>query len=88
MKKSIFLLSVALGLLTACDPIKDEADFNVDNISSEQLLQGATFEQFSGVKNEDGSMTYTPAADGNYIKYSDLLYLLLRYIISRQMVLA
>lgn len=70
MKKSIFLLSVALGLLTACDPIKDEADFNVDNISSEQLLQGATFEQFSGVKNEDGSMTYTPAADGNYIKYS------------------
>lgn len=70
MKKSIFLLSVALGLLTACDPIKDEATLDIDNVSSEQLLQGATFEQFSGVKNEDGSMTYTPAADGNYIKYN------------------
>lgn len=70
MKKKYLLFALALGLFTACDPCKDEGNFDITNISSEQLLEGAVFEQYAGVKNEDGSMTYTPAADGNYIKYN------------------
>lgn len=70
MRKKHILFALALGILTACDPCKDEGTFDIINLSSEQLLAGATFEQFAGVKNEDGSITYTPAADGNYIKYS------------------
>lgn len=70
MKKKYLLFALALGLLTACDPIKEDGNFDITNISSEQLLAGATFEQYAGVKNEDGTMTYTEAADGNYIKYN------------------
>lgn len=63
------LAAFALGLLAACDPIKDEADFDVTRLSSDQLLARATFEQFSAVKAEDGSITYNPDPTGNYIKY-------------------
>ena len=45
MKKKIFLFAVAVGLLTACDPIKDEASMDIDNITAEQLMEGATFSQ-------------------------------------------
>ena len=64
MKKSIVLFAVALGVLTSCDPIKDEQDFDVTNISANDLLNGATFAQYA-----DAACT-TPAADGNYIKYN------------------
>ena len=70
MKKKIFLFAFAVGILTACDPIKDEATLDIDNISSEQLLAGATFEQYNGVKDADGKMVYTPAENGNYIKFN------------------
>lgn len=70
MRQKYLLFAVAIGMLTACDPLKDEGVFDITNISSEQLLNGATFEQFAEVKNEDGSVSYTPASDGNFIKYS------------------
>ena len=47
MKKSIVLFAVALGVLTSCDPIKDEQDFDVTNISANDLLNGATFAQYA-----------------------------------------
>ena len=64
MKKSILLFAVALGILTSCDPIKDEKDFDVTNLTPEQLLSGATFSQYS-----DQACT-EPQADGNWIKYN------------------
>ena len=64
MKKSILLFAVALGMLTSCDPIKDSKDMDIDNYTSANLLDGATFEQFA-----DQACT-TPAADGNWIKYN------------------
>jgi len=64
MKKSILLFAVALGILTSCDPIKDEKDFDVTNLTPEQLLSGATFSQYA-----DAACT-EPKADGNWIKYS------------------
>lgn len=64
MKKSILLFAVALGLLTACNPQKEEGSMEVSNISADQLLANSTFEQYS-----DAACT-TPAADGNYIKFN------------------
>ena len=64
MKKSILLFAVALGMLTSCDPIKDSKSMDIDNYTSANLLDGATFEQFA-----DEACT-TPAADGNWIKYN------------------
>ena len=64
MKKSILLFAVALGILTSCDPIKDEKDFDVTNLTPEQLLSGATFSQYA-----DQACT-EPQADGNWIKYN------------------
>ena len=64
MKKSILLFAVALGMLTSCDPIKDSKSMDIDNYTSANLLEGATFEQFA-----DKDCT-TPAADGNWIKYN------------------
>lgn len=69
MRKKYLLFALALGFLTACDPCKEDGNFDITNISSEQLLAGATFEQYAAVKNEDGSLSYTPADNGNYIKY-------------------
>jgi 5-hydroxyisourate hydrolase-like protein (transthyretin family) len=64
MKKSILLFAVALGMLTACDPIKDDGTFEVDNLTPATLLEGATFSQYA-----DQACT-EPQADGNWIKYS------------------
>ena len=58
------MFAVALGLLTSCDPIKEEKDFNVTNIAASELLNGAEFAQYA-----DAECT-TPAADGNYIKFN------------------
>jgi len=71
MKKSIILFAVALGLLTSCDPQKEEKGFDVTNITSDQLLSGATFSQYNAIKDESGNITgYEEAADGNWIKYN------------------
>ena len=47
MKKSILLFAVALGMLTACDPIKEDGTFDVDNYTSSNLLDGAEFSQYA-----------------------------------------
>ena len=64
MKKSILLFAVALGMLTACDPIKDSKDMAIDSFTASNLLDGAEFSQYS-----DQACT-TPQSDGNWIKYS------------------
>ena len=64
MKKSILLFAVALGMLTACDPIKDSKDLDYTSLTSSNLLEGAEFSQYA-----DAACT-TPQADGNYIKYN------------------
>ena len=64
MKKSILLFAVALGMLTACDPIKDSKDMDIDSYTASNLLDGAEFSQYA-----DAACT-TPQADGNYIKYN------------------
>ncbi len=64
MKKSILLFAVALGMLTACDPIKEDASMAVDSFTSDNLLEGATFSQYA-----DAACT-TAQTDGNFIKYS------------------
>lgn len=71
MKKSILLFAISLGILTSCDPIKDEKDLDVTKITSDQLLANATFKQFAAITDEEGNITgYTEAADGNYIEYN------------------
>ena len=70
MRKKYLLFAAVLGVLTSCDPLKDEGDFDITNISSEQLLNGATFEQYSATKNEDGTLSYTADPAGNYIKFN------------------
>lgn len=69
MRKKYLLLALSLGLLVACNPIKDEADFAIDNVTAESLLKGATFEQFDAVTGDDGTVTYVTSETGNYIKY-------------------
>lgn len=58
------MFAVGLGILTSCDPIKDEKDFDVTNISASELLNGSEFSQYA-----DEACT-TPAEDGNYIKFN------------------
>jgi hypothetical protein len=71
MKKSIIFFAVALGMLTACNPQKEEKGFDVTNLTSDQLLSGATFSQYNAIKDEAGNITgYEEAADGNWIKYN------------------
>ena len=64
MKKTILLFAVALGMLTACDPIKEDGTLQIDSYTSSNLLDGAEFSQYA-----DQACT-TPAADGNWIKYN------------------
>ena len=64
MKKSILLFAVALGMLTACDPIKEKGTLDVSSYTSSNLLDGAEFSQYA-----DQACT-TPQADGNWIKYN------------------
>ncbi len=61
MKKSILLFAVALGVLSSCDPIKDEKDFTLNTVSESALGNCVTFTQY----DVDGN----PAADGNYFKF-------------------
>ena len=63
MKKSILLFAVALGMLTACDPIKEDGGMDIDSFTPANLLDGASFSQYA-----DEACT-TPKADGNWIKY-------------------
>ena len=51
MKKSIFCLVAAVGLLTACDPVQSEKDFDQATLTAEQLKNSCTVtvEQENGV---------------------------------------
>lgn len=64
MKKSILLFAVALGMLTACDPIKEDGSMKIDSFTSSTLLDGAEFSQYAD------QACSTPQADGNWIKYN------------------
>lgn len=58
-------------MLTACNPQKEEKGFDVTNLTSDQLLSGATFSQYNAIKDEAGNIIdYEEAADGNWIKYN------------------
>ena len=63
MKKTYIYLLAAAGLLTACDPAKDDISIPGSNLTSEQLADGFTFKQYS-----DETYT-TEAADGNYFTF-------------------
>ena len=57
----MILFAVALGVLTACDPIKDEDNLSPISVSESQL------DGCLSVKQNDASGN--PAADGNYFYY-------------------
>lgn len=62
---------MGLAVLTSCSPEKESKDFDVTNISADQLLSGATFKQMAAILDEEGNITgYTDAPDGNYIEYN------------------
>ena len=69
MKKSLLIFALAGVVFTSCDPLKAEGDFVSETMTSETLLNGATFAQFDGVKDDAGNLTYTPSSTGNYIQY-------------------
>lgn len=69
MKKQLIIFGLSALLFTSCDPLKAEGDFDPVNVTAESLLQGATFAQFNAVTNDDGTVSYVSAADGNYIQY-------------------
>ncbi|MGM9776993.1 MAG: hypothetical protein ACI3ZD_01460, partial [Prevotella sp.] len=59
MKKSIIFMMAAVGLLTACDPSKDDISMPSSSLTEQQLSDGFTFKQYDE--------TYTQEkADGNY----------------------
>ena len=62
MKKSILLFTVALGVLTACNPIKEEKDMALYTISASEIESAVKITQ----TDADGN----PAADGNYFSYT------------------
>lgn len=70
MKKTLMILALGSVLLTSCDPLKAEGDFEVNNVTSETLLNGATFAQFAKVFDEDGNESYVPSETGNYIQFN------------------
>lgn len=70
MKKTLLILGLAGVLLTSCDPVMDKGTFVSDTQTAETLLNGATFAQFNKVKADDGTESYVPANDGNYIQYN------------------
>lgn len=75
MKKSILLFAVALGLLTACNPIKEEKGFNVTNISTDKLLEGATFTQYNAIYDEAGNITgYEEASTATSLNSTSPVY--------------
>lgn len=63
--KKIFIISLAVvGLLTACDPAKQETDIPGNSMTAEQIANGLVLTQYS-----DDSYS-TEQADGNYFKFS------------------
>ncbi|MBR1688638.1 MAG: hypothetical protein IJ710_08955 [Prevotella sp.] len=62
MKKSILLFAVALGILTSCDPIKEEKDFSLYTVEASQIDGAVKITQLDA----DGN----PATDGNYFTYT------------------
>ena len=64
MKKQIFIMVAAIGLLTACDPSKDSVGMpGNSSLSGDQLASGFTTKQY-----EDETYTIE-APDGNYFTY-------------------
>lgn len=70
MKKTLLILGLAGMLFTSCDPLMDEGKFVSETMTSESLLNGATFAQFNKVVADDGTESYVPASDGNYIQFN------------------
>ncbi len=66
MKKIIFGLFAAVGLLTACDPSVDSISAPASSLTNQVVESEFSFRQCA--QNEDGS--YTEAADGNYFFYN------------------
>ena len=62
MKKSIIFMMAAVGLLTACDPSKDDISMPGSSLTEQQLSDGFSFKQYDE--------TYTQEkADGNYFTF-------------------
>lgn len=70
MKKTLLILGLAGMLFTSCDPVMDEGKFVSNTMTSESLMNGATFAQFNKVVADDGTESYVPASDGNYIQFN------------------
>jgi hypothetical protein len=64
MKKSILFMVAVLGLLTACDPSKDDLSMPTSSLTADQLSGGFATTQYS-----DEECT-TQAADGNYFTFT------------------
>lgn len=63
MKKSIIFMMAAVGLLTACDPSKDDISMPGSSLTEQQLSDGFSFKQYDE--------TYTQEkADGNYFTFT------------------
>jgi len=62
MKKTIFFLMAAAGILTACDPSQSEKDFDPVSLAANDVDGAITITQ----TDANGS----PAADGNYFTYT------------------
>jgi len=65
--KKIFYGVIAAAALTACDPATDNISWSGEAMSVDALNSGIQLEQFD---YNDETGTYTPAADGNFIKFS------------------
>ena len=59
MKKSILLFAVGLGLLTSCDPIKEEKDWIPSVVSVENLKSAVTITQMSSDPESQESNYFT-----------------------------
>ena len=66
MKKIIFGLFAAAGLLTACDPSVDSISAPASSLNSQVVESEFSFKQCA--QNEDG--TYVDAADGNFFFFN------------------
>jgi hypothetical protein len=64
MKKLLISSIALLGVLTACDPSKDDISAPSFDINEQEFSDGFSFKQYS-----DAECT-VEAADGNYIKYA------------------
>ncbi len=62
MKKSILLFAVALGILTSCDPIKEEKGLTPYTVTSSEIE--------NAVKITQADANGNAAADGNYFSYT------------------